>query len=236
MVSKLTTTALWSLAPGATILPPPVGAITTFRIWVYPGCIMYLADDTRIEKKRGAVFVGDDPHSRCVCVACAQEYLPLGHTMAYCSACSDAPGSPMAWYHESCAQTAPTPARLSNLCAVLNIGQREEDVEAPAIRRAPSQGPSVWLPAPRGIRVRVDCPVRSWERISLAFRRATREQGSYESQEEFLMTVAPLAAQSEQGPFQRQMPEAEVLRALELDTDDVDGFRLLRCPTCRAVM
>lgn len=228
---------LWSLAPGAVILPPPVGPITTFRMWIYPGCVVNLADDVRDVSHKAAVLRGGDIFGRCVCKrhGCGQEYMPDSDVLAFCTRCGDDAGS-MPWFHERCARRAPTPARLINLRVELYGGP--DELEAPPVRRAPSQGPKVWIMAPRGIRVRVDCPVRSWERISMAVRQADLEaRDRYKDEEEFMHLVASYAAQNDQPDAGwREMPAHEIEPALLMETTAEDGFRLLYCPQCGDVM
>ncbi|VDC00368.1 unnamed protein product [Peniophora sp. CBMAI 1063] len=140
-------------------LPPPVGMPEEIPVYWSPGCLHGLDAVRNGISKQALNFKTPLGVASCRCSrpgCAAPQYDRAEHTMARCPRCAR-------WFHQSCVQDVDDPD-----FAAFDIEWAGGKVSGPATRRTPNQSAAVFKHCMRGIALRMDPPVRTWERVVTA--------------------------------------------------------------------
>lgn len=123
-----------------------------------PGCVHYLDRVRNTVTKQGLEWRPDPRVRLCECAAedCDRPRYDCGNeVMARCAACER-------WFHLRCVAEAADGVEFHGLDVEWDGG----GVTGPATRRSPNAAEPLFQAASRGLDVRMDPPVRSWERLA----------------------------------------------------------------------
>lgn len=222
---------LRSLVDWEPVLPPPAGIPDEGPVWWNSGCVHGLDPVANTTNWQALEFRRNPAVHLCECAArgCSRRaYDRNEHTMARCVPCK-------LWFHQTCLVEAPEPGPITSLTVEWLGGE----VSGPASRRVPNLAPAVMVDALRGLRVRVDPPVRSWERVASAIPEALGEAGDVfmSNGHDFLMHWRELVLGWDFEPVRPQISHNEVNAAVQevlTHGSAVAGAWPLLCPVCNA--
>lgn len=151
--------------------------------------------------------------------------------MARCAACER-------WFHEKCVDYA----EEGQVFRALNVEWPGGGVAGPATRRSPNEAEPVFQGALRGLDVRVDPPVRSWERLAAGVTEARywvdveADDGGHDFREAWRDAVKGNG--TETGSIQISDSETdEAIQEIESGGGEIAGMASpLVCPFCHAPM
>ncbi|KZV65958.1 hypothetical protein PENSPDRAFT_689388 [Peniophora sp. CONT] len=204
--------------------PPPLMSTLVPRVFTVPGAVHNL-DPVRNAIRRRPLQFRQCPGFQLV--TCAVERCPSAaynrrtDTMALCTNCG-------AWFHPGCAERGV--GAFHGLLVEWTGGM----LVGPVTRRAPNNAPAVLVEAARGLRLRVDPPVRTWERVSCGIESARLSIENVEETDGAGFRVAWRNEVQLGGVFGGTLTDEEVEEAVhEIEAGGPEeNWDVLVCPLC----
>lgn len=209
------------------VLPPPIGMPDDIPFWWRPGYVRHLDCVQNAVSKQALEFRPDPRIRLCVCSspACERRSYDRGEdVMARCAVCER-------WFHDRCVAQAPEDSAFN----ALDVQFGNVHLCGPATRRVPNGADPVWVDALRGLRVRVDPPVRSWERLAAGVSEARYWVDGGEFREAWREAVVGGEAPGSLPRISDDQADA-AMHEVEAGTAETAGACPLVCPFCDVCM